>query len=328
MEKENRIPYYKFSTYLKEQFGCQVHKVSIDAGFSCPNKDMTKSAEGCIYCDNRGFSYSVRNNLLKSSISSFSADNSNKMHFVQKSVDSQIEEGIKFGRRRFNAQKFIVYFQAYTNTYAPLKVLKEKYDIIKKFNDVVGISIGTRPDCINTEIIDLIETYTHDYEVWIEYGLQTVHKKTLEFINRGHSYEDFLNAVQLTRQRKNIKICTHIIIGLPDETKTDILETAKALGQIKVDGIKIHPLHIIEGTKLEQLYNQNCYKPLELDEYVDLAVEFLEYLWPNTVIQRMTADCPEELLIAPLWVREKNKVLNEIDKRFLKKNTFQGAKYC
>ena len=299
--------YYKFSKYLRKRFGVRVYKVSIDAGFSCPNRDGSKSKDGCIYCDNRGFSFNSRIALLP--------------------IEEQIAKGIEFGKRRFKAEKFIVYFQAYTNTYASLDVLRKKYDVIRKFENVVGISIGTRPDCINEEILDLIESYTSDYEGWIEYGLQSIHDKTLEFINRGHVYKDFLEAVNLTKKRKNIKICVHVIIGLPYETEGDILETAEVLGRLELDGVKIHPIHVIKGTKLEEIYKKRQYRPLELDAYVDLAVGFLERIWSETVIQRITADCPRELLIAPMWIVDKKKVLGKIEEKLLQTNTFQGRLY-
>jgi hypothetical protein len=304
---KGREKYYKFSNYLKQRFACRVYKVSIDAGFSCPNKDGRISNDGCIYCENRAFSPNVR----KSS----------------RPLEEQIKEGINFGKRRYAAEKFIVYFQAYTNTYAPLDIIKQRYDVVRKFKDVVGISIGTRPDCVNREILDLIETYAQDYEVWLEYGLQSIHKKTLELINRGHSYEDFKRAIELTKKKKKIKICVHIIIGLPNETREDILETAKEIGQLKVDGIKMHPLHVIKGTKLEELLNKGFYRPLEFTEYINLATEFLEYLWPSTVIQRIAADCPKEFLVAPLWVLEKNMALRQVEDTLLGKGRFQGRLY-
>ena len=305
----NKKTYYKFSDYLKERFGCRVHKVSIDAGFSCPNKDGKLSKDGCIYCDNRAFSPPVRNTNSKKGYKKISNG---------ARIETQIETGIKMGRERYGAEKFIVYFQAYTNTYAPLGILKERYDVVRKFKDIVGISIGTRPDCVDEEILDLIESYSKDYEVWIEYGLQSIHDKTLKLINRHHTYEDFLKAVKLTRKR-NIKICTHIIIGLPNETKEEMLETAKALAKLKIDGVKIHPLHVVKGTKLEELFKKGKYKPLELDEYVNIVTEFLQYLPSDTVIQRITADCPKEFLVAPLWILDKNAVLNLVEKSYNKK---------
>lgn len=305
--KEAQERYYKFSKYLKERFGCRVYKVSIDAGFSCPNKDGKLSNDGCIYCDNRAFSLNTR--------------------IPPRPIETQIEEGIIYGKQRYSAEKFIVYFQAHTNTYAPLEILKARYDAVRKFNDVAGIAIGTRPDCVNEEILDLIESYSRDYEVWLEYGLQSIHKRTLELINRGHFYEDFLEAVELTRKRPRIKICAHVIIGLPDEKKEDMLETASELGHLKLDGIKIHPLHVIKGTKLEEFSKNNSYRLMKLDEYVSLAADFLEYLWPNTVIQRITADCPRELLAGPFWILEKNKVIEKIENALLKEDRFQGRLY-
>ncbi|MCK4905382.1 TIGR01212 family radical SAM protein [bacterium] len=334
----SKSTYYKFSEYLKERFGCRVYKVSIDAGFSCPNKDGKLSKDGCVYCDNKAFSLNSRT--------------------PSKPIETQIENGIAFSRQRYGAKKFIVYFQAYTNTYLPqtdmptkglmaglpaqgfvtglpasalvagatLDILKERYDVVRKFKDVVGISIGTRPDCVNEEILDLINSYSKDYEVWLEYGLQSIHDKTLKLINRRHTYEDFFKAVDMTRKR-NIKICAHIIIGLPNETKEEMMETAKALAKLKIDGVKIHPLHIVKGTKLEEIFKKGKYKPLELDEYVNIVTEFLQYLPPTTVIQRITADCPKEFLVAPEWILNKQLVLNMIDKRIEEKNTYQSKHF-
>ena len=299
--------YKKFSAYLKERFGQRVHKVSVDAGFSCPNRDGTISDRGCIYCDNKAFSFHSR---------------SGKPTAIQ----IQIAEGIKQAKKRFKAQKFFVYFQAYTNTYAPTSTLKERYDLIRRFEDVVGLSIATRPDCINEKILGMVSSYTDDYEVWIEYGLQSVHNKTLAAINRGHRYEDFLKAVELTR-RYNIKICAHVILGLPNETKAMMLETAEEMARLKIDGIKLHPLHIIKQTALEEVYRRGEYKPLILDEYIELAAEFLAHLWPQTVIERISAYCPKELLVAPQWVSGRNSVEKQLGEMLVKKDYFQGRFY-
>lgn len=188
------------------------------------------------------------------------------------------------------------------------------------------MAIGTRPDCVDEDILSLIENYTDDYEVWLEYGLQSIHNKTLTLLNRGHSYEDFLTAVELTR-RRGIKICAHSIIGLPGETPKDILQTAQELGRLKLEGVKIHPLYVLKGTQLEEMFLRKKYSPLELEEYTALTAEFLEYLWPQTVIQRLTADCPAEFLTAPQWILDKSKVLKEIEQTLLKENTFQGRFY-
>ncbi len=307
IRKVGQERYYKFSKYLKSRFGERVHKVSVDAGFSCPNRDGKMNKNGCIFCDNKGFSFNTR--------------------VTSRPLNVQIEEGINIGKRRFNAYKFIVYFQAYTNTYADVDILQKRYDVIREFDDVVGISIATRPDCINEEILSLINSYTQKYEVWIEYGLQSIHQKTLAFINRGHFYDEFLEAINLTRKKTNIKICAHVIIGLPFETKQMILETAKALGLLKIDAVKIHPLYIIKGTKLEEMFREGLYRPLNMEGYLNLVAGFLEYLWPNTVIQRITADCPREFLVEPLWILEKNKVLNELERSLYERQTFQGRLY-
>lgn len=298
--------YYKFSRYLREKFGCRVFKISVNAGFGCPNFDGTLSRKGCIYCNNYAFSPSLREK--------------------NKPIEEQVKNGIEYGKKRYKAEKFIVYFQPYTNTYASVEILKEKYDVIKKFPEVSGIAIGTRPDCIDEEKLNLIESYTENYEVWIEYGLQSIHDKTLKLINRNHTYKDFLKAVEMTKER-NIKICAHVIIGLPGEGKKEIIETAKECGKLKLDGIKIHPLHIVKNTQLEKWYKEGRYTPLEMKEYVEMVISFLEYLWPNTVIQRLTADCPDEFLIAPEWIHKKQKLLKIIEEEMDEKNTYQGINY-
>jgi len=303
MDKTGMDRYYRFSSYLKERFGCYVYKIGVDAGFSCPNRDGTLSGEGCIFCDNRAFSFNTR--------------------FPDRSIEAQIREGMEFGRKRYGAKKFMVYFQAYTNTYAPADSLKKRYDIVKNFKNIVGIAIGTRPDCVNEEILALIESYSADYEVWVEYGLQSIHAKTLQVINRNHTYQDFLHAIELTRGR-NIKICVHVIIGLPGEGEKEVLQTAREVGRLGLQGIKIHPLHVVKGTRLEDMYKKGEYKPLTREEYVDLTVKFLEYLPPGLVIQRISADCPAELLVAPEWIAKKKEVLNKIEERLKEKNTFQG----
>jgi uncharacterized protein len=297
-------PYYKFSEYLKERFGCRVHKVTVDAGFNCPNIDGTLSKDGCIFCDNYSFSPAVR-----------------KKHI---SLEQQITEGIEYGRRRYKAKKFIVYFQPYSNTYAPVKVLKKRYDVIKKFPDVAGIAIGTRPDLVDEEKLALIEGYRKDYEVWMEYGLQSVNDTTLKLINRNHTYADFLKAIDITKNR-GIKICAHVIIGLPGETKEDAIKTARECSHINLDGIKIHPLYIVKGTALEKMFLEEKYRPLEMDDFVEITAEFIAHLNPGMVIQRLSADCPQEMLVAPGWIRQKQQVIKKIEELMLRKKLSQGC---
>lgn len=299
--------YYKFSDYLKSCFGQRVQKVTVDAGFSCPNRDGKKSFDGCIYCNNEGFSLGRRG--------------------PKSDIYSQIKEGIDSLRAAKKANKFIVYFQAYTNTYDRVEVLRSRYDIIKQFKDVVGIAIATRPDCISREKLDLIDSYTKDYDVWMEYGLQSMHGRTLESINRGHDYKDFLTAFKQTRQKKRIKICVHLIIGLPYETEAMILETAREMARLKPDGVKLHPLHVVSNTKLQELFFNGEYKPLTLPTYSKVVVKFLELLSPDTVIQRITADCPRDLLVEPKWLLNKDLVIKAIEDRLVKQDTCQGRFY-
>jgi radical SAM protein (TIGR01212 family) len=297
--------YYRLSSYYnKISDGKKVHKVSVDAGLSCPNRDGKISRQGCVYCDNRGFSLNSRVPL--------------------RPLKNQIEEGMGVLRKKFGAEKFVIYFQAYSNTYAPVEILRRNFDTVRQFPDVIGLSVATRPDCVDQDILKLLNSYAQDYDVWIEYGLQSAHNQTLERINRGHSLEDFLQAVNLTRKYKNIKICVHVIIGLPGETKGMILKTAKVIAGIKPEGVKIHPLHIIKNTQLHKMFQRQQYKPLSMEEYAKLACDFLENLPADTVIQRISADCPQDLLVAPSWILDKNKVLNRIGQLLKEENKFQG----
>lgn len=299
--------YYRFSEYLKNKFGEKVFKVSVNAGFTCPNRDGVKGYGGCVFCDNKGFSHNAQITNIP--------------------IQTQIKNGIRAARNRYKAKKYIVYFQTHTNTYGEYDTLKRKYDVIKEFENVVGISIGTRPDCIDNNILDLIESYSEKYEVWIEYGIQSIFNKTLKKINRNHTYEDFLNAYHLTRKRKNIKICGHVIIGLPDETDEEILQMAEEMGKLRLDGIKIHPLHVIKDTKLEELFLKGEYQTIDSKWYINIVSKFIEYLYPGTVIQRISADCMKQFLVAPEWLNDKNQLLHDIDDMLITENRYQGRLY-
>ena len=277
-----------YNDYLKAKYGCKVYRIALDAGFSCPN---IKSG-GCIYCNSKGSRASYIN----------TAD----------SIQKQLETRIKFLKKAKNAKKFIAYFQAHTNTYAPLDKLKSSYDQVNGFEEIVGISIGTRPDTIDSEKLDLIASYKDRYEVWLEYGLQSAHDKTLKSINRGHTFDCFSNAVKLTREF-DIPICAHVILGLPGETKPDMMATAKKLAKLKIDGIKIHLLHILKGSKLEELYRQGKMRLLEQDEYAALVCDFLKNLPSDIIIQRLTGQGSEDDHIAPLWALDKIGTINKIN---------------
>ncbi len=295
--------YYAFSDYLKEKFGQKVYKITIDAGFSCPNRDGKISKGGCIFCDESG---------------SFSKAHSNKLD-----VENQVKTGIETLNKRFGAEKFFAYFQAFTNTYAPVEKLKRIYDAAFCDERICGISIGTRPDCIDENKLDLIATYKNP---WLELGVQSTHDETLKRINRGHNYDCFLNAHKLAKER-NINVCAHIVLGLPYETKKDMLESAKKLSKLRIDGIKLHMLTVLQDAPLAKIYKENPFKLLDMQEYCELVCDFLELLAPETTIHRLAGSGYSKTLIAPKWVNNKFETLNLIDKIFETRKTRQGAKY-
>ena len=280
-----------FNTHLRKKFGCRVQKISIDAGFTCPNRDGTKSYGGCIFCGVKG-----------------SGTGAARDHI---SISQQISQGKAFVIKRYKAKKFLAYFQSFCNTYASCDTLRQLYDEALSDPDIVGLCIGTRPDCIDEEKLDMIASYTSDYLVWLEYGLQSIHNRTLAMINRAHTFEDFVHAVRLTQGRE-IYICAHVILGLPGESRKDILETAKALADLKIDGIKVHNLYILEGTPMATLYRHGDYRCLSQQEYIDWVVDFLLLLSPDTIIQRLTGDPDPSLLVAPSWALRKQETLNRI----------------
>ena len=295
--------YNQFSAHLKNKFGVKVYKITLDAGFSCPNRDGTISSGGCIFCDEGGSFSQAHSNLL--------------------SIEEQVEEGIKTLSARFKAQKFMSYFQAYSNTYKPVDELKNIYDASLCHPDIVGISIGTRPDCVDETKLDLIASYTNNYETWVEYGLQSMHDKTLRFINRGHDFETFVKAYNLTKQR-GINVGVHVILGLPGETKEDMLTTIKTLASLGVDGIKFHCLCIFPNTKLYDMNEAGQVKLLEEDEYVDIACDCLELLPSDTTIHRLGGNGLQAIKVAPKWLNKKFEILNKIDFELEKRNSYQG----
>ena len=299
--------YNQYSAYLKSIFKTKVYKITLDAGFSCPNRDGTLSDKGCIFCDDSGSYSQAQSSLL--------------------SVKEQLYEGIdKLKNSKFKAKKFISYFQAYTNTYKPVEELEKIYTQGLSHPDVVGISIGTRPDCVDERKLDLIASYTQNYLTWIEYGLQTIHNRTLKLINRGHDFECFLKTYEKTKQR-GINTCVHLILGLPNETREDMLETVKTIADLKVDGVKFHLLCAMKGTALEQMYYDGKYTPLEEKEYVSLLCDCLELLPSSTVIQRLAGNGLVGQTVAPKWLQKKFEILNRLDEEFIKRNSYQGCKY-
>lgn len=295
--------YNSFSNYLKEKFGQKVYKITIDAGFSCPNRDGAISKGGCIFCDESG---------------SFS-----KAHPSELDIQNQVKTGIKTLGKRFGAQKFLAYFQAFTNTYAPVEKLKNIYDAAFCDERVLGISIGTRPDCIDEKKLDLISTYKNP---WLELGLQSTHNETLKKINRGHDYECFLKACKLAKER-NINVCVHMVLGLKNETQEMMLKSAKRLAALKIDGIKLHMLTVLEDAPLAKIYKEKPFELLTMQEYCEIVCDFLELLPPETTIHRLAGSGYSKTLIAPKWVNNKFETLNLIDEIFEKRKTKQGVKF-
>ncbi|MFZ0448744.1 MAG: TIGR01212 family radical SAM protein [Desulfatiglandaceae bacterium] len=299
--------YRDYNTYLRERFGERVQKIPLDAGLSCPNRDGTLSHEGCIFCDRLG---------------------SGTGAFLDRgfSINKQIAEGRIHLRKRYKVRKFIAYFQAFSNTYAPVPRLKEIYDQALEQKDIVGLSVATRPDCVDGDVLRLLSSYRNKVLVWLEYGLQSAHAKTLERINRGHDAACFEKAV-LTAREWGLNICTHVILGLPGENRAMMLETARFLSRLPIQGIKIHLLYVTKGTPLAEQYERKLFRCLERDEYVDLTVDFLERIPPQMVVQRLTGDPGRAELLAPDWARDKLKNLMLIRRRLEERDTWQGKKY-
>lgn len=297
--------YNQYSAHLKNKFGVKVYKITLDAGFSCPNRDGTISTGGCIFCDDGG---------------SFSQAHSNRL-----SIEEQVKTGAEKLKNRFKAQKFMSYFQAFSNTYKPVNELEKIYNSALNHPDIVGISIGTRPDCIDAEKIKLISGFKDDYYTWIEYGLQSIHDKTLKRINRGHDFDCFLKAYEKTKEA-GINVCAHVIFGLW-ETHDEIMQTAQKLAELRVDGVKIHMLCALEGTQLAQIYREGGIEFMNEDEYVQTVCDFLEYLPKETTIHRLAGNGLSSELIAPKWLGKKFDCLNKIDREFINRNSYQGSKF-
>ncbi len=301
---ENR--YTELSGYLRAAFGCRVQKITVDAGMSCPNRDGTLSHQGCIFCNARGSGTGA--------------------HELGLSITEQLERGKEALFRRYKAKKFIAYFQSFSNTYAPLPRLRALYEEALAVKDVVGLSIGTRPDCADEPVLDLLESYAADRMIWIEYGLQSAADDTLDRINRGHTAACFSAAVCAARGR-GILACAHVILGLPGEDRHKMMKTADFLARSGIDGVKIHLLYVVRGTELERLHRKGDYRCLGQSEYVSLVCEFLERLPREMVVQRLTGDPHREELVAPAWALDKAATLAKIRARLEELDTWQGKRY-
>ena len=295
--------YFSYRDYLKQLFPFRVYKIGLDAGFTCPNRDGSVAYGGCVYCENRSFSPNSKD--------------------AKRSVSEQIVSGMEFYRRHFKAEKFIAYFQAYTNTYGPISLLDNLYKEALTFPDVVGLSIGTRPDCLPDEIIDLLSCYSKKTHLWVEIGLQSMHEDTLKWMNRGHSFDQFVDAITRVKL-KGLRVCVHVILGFPGETHEMMMQTADILAGLNIDGLKIHHLYVAENTMLEKMYEKGGMNLLSLDEYIHTVCDFLERIPPNVAIQRLTGELTGDYLIAPKWGASKMVILTTIENEFARRNSFQG----
>lgn len=300
--------YTDLNSHLKARFGKRVQKLTVDAGFTCPNRDGHRGTGGCIFCNENGSGTGA--------------------HLLGTPLSEQIRQGRLALFKRYKAKLFLVYFQAYSNTYAPVARLKALYDEALAFDDVVGLAIGTRPDCVDEEKLALLDAYSRDKLIWIEYGLQSAHDTTLAAINRGHDVACFTRAVALTRKiAPQVKICAHIILGLPGETREMMLEGARFLANLGVDGVKIHLLYVVKGTAMDRLYLDGAYTCMEEEEYVETVCDFLELLPPEMVIQRLTGDPHRDELRAPLWPLKKGATLQRIQETLEARGTVQGSRF-
>lgn len=298
--------YYSFNSYLKQTFGEKVYKISLNGGFTCPNRDGTLGTRGCIFCSEGGSGDFAPDAALP--------------------IGEQIEEGIRMIRQKTDASKYIACFQAFTNTYAPYEKLHSLfYDAILR-QEIVGLAVGTRPDCLPPDVLELLDELNQIKPVFVELGLQTIHEKTAQFIRRGYPLSCFEQAVKALHDL-GINVVVHLILGLPGETEEMMLESVRYLNQLPVNGVKFSLLHVLKHTDLGALYEKHPFPVYELDDYVDFVIRCIEELREDIVIHRLTGDGPKDLLIAPRWTLNKRKVLNEISRRMKETNSRQGKRF-
>lgn len=300
---ENIERYKHFNNYLKNKFGERTLKICIDGGFTCPNRDGSKGVGGCIFCSSRG-----------------SGD-----HMKNYDISKQVQDYFQSYRSK-RANRFIAYFQNFTNTYDCIDNLRMKYDSALIDDRIVALAVATRPDCICEDIVKLLKSYSKKYYVWVELGLQTSNDYTGDLINRCYSSEQFSSAVKLLNEY-GIDVVTHIMIGLPNETRNDLKNTVSFINQHNIQGLKIHSCYVIKGTKLADMYTNKEYVPITLDEYLEEASYVLTHISPNIIIHRISGDAPKDLLLAPEWNLHKKWIMNGLDKKLKQENLFQGIYY-
>ena len=297
--------YYSLNEYLKKTFGEKVYKISLDGGMTCPNRDGTLGNRGCIFCSGGGSGEFAANRSL--------------------SISSQIEQAKLRITKKSGCRKFIAYFQPFTNTYAPTDYLRKIFEEAIAPEEIAALSVATRPDCLGDEVIELLAELNAKKPVWVELGLQTIHEKTAEYIRRGYDLSVYDEAVEKLR-KAGVNVITHIILGLPNESRQDILDSVRYAGE-RSDGIKLQLLHVLKGTDLLSDYESGLFETLSLEEYADLLCECIEVLPADVVIHRLTGDGDKKLLVAPLWSADKKRVLNTIQKTLRDRNVTQGSKY-
>ena len=297
--------YNDFSGYFRKKFNGRVQKISIDAGFTCPNRDGSRGTGGCSYCNNKTFKPAYCN--------------------LEKSVSTQLDEGIEFFSRKYNSMKYLAYFQAYSNTYAPLENLRLLYEEALAHDEVIGLVIATRPDCINAETLDYLQKVSESHYVMVEFGIESHKNESLKRINRGHSFEESVYALEETA-RRNIHNCAHLILGLPGENETDWLDQAKVLSQLPIENLKLHQLQIHKGTRMHQEYKENPaqFEMFTVENYLNLIVQYLELLNPQIIVERFVSESPDNLLVAPRWGLKNFEFTAKLEKLLEEQQTWQG----
>lgn len=298
--------YFAYNYFLREKFGHRVQKVSIDAGFTCPNVDGTVATGGCTFCDNRSFSPSRR--------------------LPRQGILGQIDKGIQGLKRRYDCDHFMAYFQPATNTYGPLDKLRKIFTEALTHPKVVGMAIGTRPDCVDDDVLDLLSEFAQQTYLSVEYGVQTIHNRSLDWMNRGHHHDAFLDAMHRSRSR-GFEICAHVILGLPGESREDMLATARELARLQVDSVKIHNLYAVNNTPLAEQVQRGEVQLIQRDEYIQTVVEFLELLPPTMVVERISGDAPPDYFVGPAWCLDKSGVRSALQNEIERLDTWQGKRW-
>lgn len=313
MAKNNPFPYafdnkryHTWNYHLRQQFGHKVFKVALDAGFDCPNRDGTVAFGGCTFCSSAGSG-------------DFAGDRKDSLQTQFNNVKTNMH-------KKWPDAKYMAYFQAFTNTHAPVEVLRECYETVLKEDDVVGLSIGTRPDCLPDDVVEYLAELNERTYLWVELGLQTIHEETANLINRAHDFNCYLDGVEKLRKH-GIRVCSHIINGLPLESTEMMMETAHAVAKLDVQGIKIHLLHLLKGTPMVKQFEKGLLTFMSFDEYINLVCDQLEILPPEMAIHRLTGDGPIDLMVGPMWSVNKWEVLNAIDAELVRRNSWQGKLY-